>query len=298
MTNNIHDCIILGSGPAALTAGLYLGRSRNFPLIIEGPIPGGQLTTTYKVENYPGIEQIEGPELVSNMRKQATNFGCNFEVSTIISADFENNLIKIFSNNKSYETKSLIIATGSSHKELGVPGEREFHNAGVFTCFTCDGAFYQDEKVVIVGGGDTAFEACLYLSNICSEIILIHRSETFRGSKILLEKIQKLENVKIVTNSNITHIQGKGCVQSVRVNNEYDIECTGVCICVGHNPNTNIFKNWLELDSNGYIIKEKINIPGVFVCGDCCDPTYQQAAVAVGSGCIAAIDCTKYLNSF
>lgn len=298
--NKIYDSIIIGTGPAALTAGMYLGRSRNFPLIIEGPIPGGQLTTTYKVENYPGVDQIEGPELVAQMRLQAAKFGCEFESSTIDRVEFENSNIKLFSFDKMYQSKSVIIATGSSHKELGISGEREFHNSGVFTCFTCDGAFYQDEKVVIIGGGDTAFEACLYLSKICSEIVLVHRSEQFRGSKILLERIQKLDNVTIITNTKVLSIEGKDCVQSVKVESEkyiYNIECSGVCICIGHNPNTKIFEKWLELDNNGYIKKDQIKINGVFVCGDCCDPIYQQAAVAVGSGCMAAIDCTKYLTS-
>lgn len=296
-SRKVHNCIIIGSGVAGLTAGIYLGRAKLNPLIIEGILFGGQLSTTYKVENYPGVEQIEGPELIEIMRKQAISFGCKFIYDTVLTMDIDNNIFCLTTENNTFLSKSIVVATGSSHRKLLVPGEDEFHNKGVFSCFTCDGAFYEDRKVVVVGGGDTAFEACLYLSKICSEIILVHRSEKFRGSAILFERVKKLENVKIITNSNVTKINGDDLVTSVTINNDYEIECSGVCVCVGHTPNTKIFENILPLNNNGYIKKEEIKINGLFVCGDCCDPIYQQAVIAAGSGSIAAIDCTKYLNT-
>ena len=307
-----HKVIIIGSGPAGLTAALYSGRANLNPLIFEGHQPGGQLTITTEVENYPGFEHgIQGPELMDIMRKQAYRFGAKSVFRNITKVDFSNRPYKITDEEgKEYFAETVIVSTGASAKWLGLESEKVFMGYGVSSCATCDGFFFKGMKVVVVGGGDTAMEEASYLTRHASEVILIHRREEFRASKIMLDRAKGNPKIKFVLNTVIEEILGKiegvkKTVTGVRVKNVKsgevsEIACSGFFTAIGHEPNSKIFKGILDMDETGYLITKKstseTNVEGVFACGDVQDSYYRQAVTAAGTGCMAAIDAERYLE--
>lgn len=309
---NHYKVIIIGSGPAGLTAALYSGRASLNPLIFEGLQPGGQLTITTEVENYPGFEHgILGPELMDIMRKQAYRFGAKSVFRNIIKVDFSNRPYKICDEeDNEYTADTIIVSTGASAKWIGLESEKIFMGYGVSSCATCDGFFFRGMKVVVVGGGDTAMEEANYLTRHASEVILIHRRNEFRASKIMLERARKNPKIKFVLDTVVEEILGnieneKRSVTGVRVKNlktneVYNIECSGFFTAIGHEPNSKIFKGILDMDENGYLITKKstseTNVEGVFACGDVQDNYYRQAVTAAGTGCMAAIDAERYLE--
>lgn len=313
MSENHFKVLIIGSGPAGFTAGIYAARANLSPVIFEGAQPGGQLMITTDIENYPGFEHgIAGPVLMDTMRKQAQRVGASTIYKTIIKVDFSKKPFEVFSDdNNKYTADSVIIATGASARYLGIPSEQVYMGAGVSACATCDGFFFRNQKVVVVGGGDTAMEEATYLANLCSEVTLIHRREGFRASPAMLERAKKHPKIKFALNSVIEEVVGTNengrktvtgiKLKNVKTNEVIDHPCEGVFIAIGHDPNTKIFKDILNLDPAGYIITEKgctkTNIPGVFACGDAQDNHYRQAVTAAGTGCMAAKDAEQYLET-
>lgn len=300
----MYDAIILGSGPAGLTASIYTSRAGLKTLVVAGVMWGGQLMLTREVENFPGFENgILGPELMTAMRKQAERCGAEliFEHANIV--DFNSKPFKIIAGNKIYNTKTVIIATGASAKWLGLKSEVRLRGRGVSVCATCDGPFFKDKKVVVVGGGDTAMEEALFLSKIVSDVKVIHRRDKLRACNYLQEKAFANPKISFVWNSTITEILGKDRVEGVKLSNlvsekETVHKCDAVFLAIGYTPNTGIFKDQIELDQTGYIIVNegsRTNIDGVFVAGDVADYRYRQAIAAAGSGCKAALDAEKYL---
>ena len=310
-TQNHFKVLIIGSGPAGFTAAIYAARANLSPIIFEGTQPGGQLMITTDIENYPGFEHgIAGPILMDTMRKQAQRVGATTVFKTIIKVDFNKKPFEVYSDDGiKYTSETVIIATGASARYLGLPSEIEYMGAGVSACATCDGFFFRNQKVVVVGGGDTAMEEASYLANICSEVLLIHRREGFRASKIMLDRVKKHPKIKLMLNVVIDEVLGNKNIgtkavggvrlKNVQTNELFEHQCDGIFIAIGHEPNTKIFKGILEMDETGYLKTEKLstrtNIPGVFACGDAQDNYYRQAITAAGTGCMAAIDAEKYL---
>jgi len=311
-TGKHHKVIIIGSGPAGFTAAIYAARADLQPIIFEGTQPGGQLMITTEVENYPGFENgIMGPELMDVMRKQALRFGTKSFYKTITKADLSQNSFHLVADDGSeYTCDALIIATGASAKLLGLESEKKYMGFGVSACATCDGFFFKDQRVVVVGGGDTALEEAVYLTRHASEVTVVHRRDQFRASKIMQDKAFKNSKIKFEYDSVIDEIVGKEengnlsvtgvKLKNVKTGDIKDFPCEGVFMAIGHHPNTDIFKDQLEVDEVGYIITKKksteTNISGVFACGDAQDSLYRQAITAAGSGCMAAIDAEKYLE--
>ncbi len=302
----------MGTGCAGLTAAIYASRANLNPLIIEGAQPGGQLTTTSKVENFPGFpEGIDGFELMDRLRKQASRFGTRFTHDVISVAEFTDESKRLTSATKTYEAKSLIIATGASPRLLGVPGESEmFGGKGVTTCATCDGAFYRDMDVVVIGGGDSACEESLFLTRFCSRISLIHRRDQLRASPIMADRALNAEKIHPVWNTVVEEIlpddgeRVRGVtVRNAKSNEKREIPCRGVFLAIGHVPNTAPFQGVLNLDEEGYLVPEgssavHTRIPGVYAAGDCVDHIYRQAVTAAGMGCQAAIEAERWLAQF
>ncbi len=310
--NNIHKVIIIGSGPAGLTAALYTGRANLKPVVFEGLQPGGQLTITTEVENYPGFEHgIMGPELMDIMRKQAQRFGADCQFSFVDKVDFSSKPFKIYVDSKEYFANSVIIATGASAKLLGLPTEAEYMGFGVSACATCDGFFFKDQRIMVIGGGDTAMEEANYLTKFGKEVTIVHRRDEFRASKIMLDRARKNPKITLMPNTIMEEVlgvndNGKKIVTGARMKNvetgkTFNMEVEGIFLGIGHKPNTDIFKGQIDLEDNGYIKTSKVNtntnIPGVFACGDAQDHVYRQAVTAAGSGCMAAIDVERYLES-
>ena len=311
--------VILGSGPAGLTAAIYASRAQLEPLVIDGPQPGGQLTITTDVENYPGFRNgIMGPILMDEFREQALRFGTEIINVWIDRVDLSSRPFTLYGKESQdsddittlIKADSLIISTGASAKWLGVPGEEPVPEGlggnGVSACATCDGFFFRDRPIVVVGGGDTAMEEAMFLTKFASEVTVIHRKDTFRASKIMQERVLASDKIKVLWNTEVKEILGskETGVDSVRLyNNETKVETTfptkGVFIAIGHKPNTDLFKGVLDMDEVGYLKTEgrtmKTNIPGVFACGDAQDSYYRQAVTAAGTGCMAAIDAERYL---
>ena len=306
MKNKIYDCIIIGSGPSGYTASIYTKRAGLDVLMITGNVPGGQLTTTTEVENFPGfINGIDGNSLMDNMKQQSERFGLEIVIDSVTSVNFDNQPFIINTINNTYETKSVIISTGSSAKYLGLDSENHYlsNGGGVSTCATCDGFFYKDKNVVIVGAGDTACEEAIYLSKICNRVTLLVRSDKFKASTIMVDKVKTISNIDIKYNTEISEILGDGSVVSgVSTNNNETIDCDGVFIAIGHTPNSGVFKDYINVDEEGYIIRydgsTKTNIEGVFSSGDVSDKRYKQAITAAGSGCSSAMDVERFLNGF
>jgi thioredoxin reductase (NADPH) len=302
-------CLIIGSGPAAYTAAIYAARANLSPVMIEGLQPGGQLTTTTEVENFPGYPQgITGTEMMEDLRKQAERFGTDVRYGLITEVDFSQRPFKLKGDPKvEFEADSVIIATGATAKYLGLESEEKFKGRGVSACATCDGFFYRGKNVAVVGGGDSAAEEATYLAGLAKKVFLIIRKDYMRASKVMIERVEKTENIEILYNHSTKEVLGDdmGVTGALLYNNqtgeEKTIEIDGFFLAIGHTPNSKPFKNFLELDETGYIKTipgtAKTNIPGVFACGDVQDPVYRQAITAAGSGCMAAIDTEKFLAS-
>lgn len=310
--NNHYKVIIIGSGPAGYTAGLYASRANLNPLIFEGMQPGGQLTITTEVENYPGFEHgIQGPQLMDVMRKQVSRFGAEFLFRDVTAVDFSKRPFKVVSYDEEYFADSIIIATGASARLLGIESESKFMGFGVSACATCDGFFFKNQRVLVVGGGDTAMEEANYLTRHASEVILIHRREGFRASKIMLDRVMKNPKIKIMTNKVVKEVLGKEedgkktmtgvMLKDTTTGAEEELKADGLFIAIGHKPNTEIFKDVLKMDETGYLIVEpgttRTNIEGVFAAGDVADKHYRQAITAAGTGAMAAIDAERWLEN-
>ena len=304
-----RNVIIIGSGPAGYTAALYCARANLNPLIFEGNQPGGQLTITTDVENYPGFPNgIMGPELMDNFRDQAKRFGTEILSMNVDSVDLSSSPFIVNSGDKTYSAKSIIISTGASAKLLGLEVEKKLMGYGVSACATCDAFFYKDKKVFVVGGGDSAMEESTFLTKFASSVTILHRRDSFRASKIMQDKVFKNEKIDIMWNSSVIDMIGepdKNGLESIvvqdTVSNEVKtLACDGLFMGIGHKPNSDIFLNKIKLNESGYILTEnnstKTSVSGVFAAGDIMDPIYRQAITAAGSGCMAALDAEKYLE--
>lgn len=304
-------CIIIGSGPAGYTAAIYAARANMNPVLYQGMQPGGQLTTTNEVENFPGYpEGITGPEMMMQLQAQAKRFGTDVRDGYATKVDLSGEIKKVWINDTiEIHAKTVIISTGATAKYLGIPSEQHYlqMGGGVSACAVCDGFFYRNQEVVIVGAGDSACEEAHYLSQLCKKVTMLVRSDKFRASKIMEDRVRAVENIEILMNTEIDEVLGDGqIVNGVRVinnktNEKTEIPVTGVFVAIGHKPNTDIFVGQLEMDDTGYLITKgktsHTNIPGVFACGDVQDKDYRQAITAAGSGCIAALDAERYLAS-
>jgi thioredoxin reductase (NADPH) len=303
--NEAFEVIIIGSGPAGYTAGVYTSRAKLRTLIISGTLPGGQLMTTSEVENYPGFPNgIFGPELMMNMREQAERFGTVIVDDEVIRVDFSKRPFTIITHSKTYEAESVLICTGASPRKLGIEGEQQFAGRGVSYCATCDGPFFRGEDIVVVGGGDTALEEAAFLTKFGKSVKIIHRGESLRGSKILQQKAFENPKIHFLWNSVVADIKGDkkiGTIVIKDINNgkQQIIQAGGLFVAIGHEPNTAIFKGQLEMDDKGYIIlksQTKTSVEGVFAAGDVHDYRYRQAVTAAGFGCMAALDVEKWLT--
>lgn len=309
---NHHKIIIVGSGPAGLTAALYSARANMKPVVFEGLQPGGQLTITTEVENFPGFEHgIQGPQLMEIMRKQAMRFGADCRYQEITKVDFSKRPFTLWSYDDVYTADAVIISTGASAKLLGLESEKKFMGFGVSACATCDGFFFRNQKVLVVGGGDTALEEANYLTHHASEVTVIHRRDEFRASKVMIERTQKNPKVKFLLNKVVEEVlgtddNGRKSMTGVRLKDTKtgelsDLAADGLFIAIGHQPNTSLFTGVLDLDANGYILPKPgstyTNIEGVFAAGDVADSKYRQAVTAAGSGCMAAIDAERWLEA-
>lgn len=304
-------CLIIGSGPAGYTAAIYAGRANLSPVLYAGLQPGGQLTTTTDVENFPGYPSgIAGPELMEDLRKQAERFNADLRYGVATAADLSEAPYKItIDGEKVIETDTLIIATGAAAKYLGLEDEKKFAGMGVSACATCDGFFYRKKTVAVVGGGDTACEEAVYLAGLAAKVYLIVRKPYLRASKIMQERVQKHEKIEVLFEHNAVGLYGEHGVEGVHLvkrvgepdEERYDLAIDGFFLAIGHKPNSDIFASYLDLDEIGYILTEpgtpRTKIPGVFAAGDVADPHYRQAITAAGTGCQAAIEAERYLSS-
>src|SRR5918995_3961153 len=303
--SQIYDVVIIGSGPAGYTAGIYTSRAMLKTRIVSGTLPGGQLMTTSEVENYPGFPNgIFGPELMMNMRQQAERFGTCIVDDEVIRVDFNKTPFEITSHSETCEAHSVIICTGASPRKLGIPSEEQFAGRGVSYCATCDGPFFKGENIVVVGGGDTALEEATFLTKFGRSVRIIHRRNYLRASKILQQKALENPKIEFIWNNVVADIKGNNKISTVLIKDintgkERTIETGGLFVAIGHEPNTAIFKGQLELDDKGYILLKqhtKTSVEGVFAAGDVHDHRYRQAVTAGGFGCMAAIDVEKWLS--
>ncbi|MGB3774568.1 MAG: thioredoxin-disulfide reductase [Leeuwenhoekiella sp.] len=309
MESEYIKCLIIGSGPAGYTAAIYAARADLKPIMYTGMEPGGQLTTTTEVDNFPGYpEGIDGPTMMVQMQQQAERFGTEVRIGMATEVKLSDELGGLhrvtIDNEKMLETHCIIISTGASAKYLGLPSEQKLRGGGVSACAVCDGFFYKNQKVAIVGGGDTAAEEATYLANICEHVTMLVRKEEMRASKAMQHRVNSRKNITVLYNTEVDEVIGDQVVEGLRmINNETkekeEIEITGLFIAIGHKPNTDIFKNQLEMDQTGYLItapkSTKTSKPGVFASGDVQDKDYRQAITAAGTGCMAALDAERYL---
>ena len=306
---NHHKVIILGSGPAGLTAAIYTARANLNPLLIHGPLAGGQLTTTTDVENFPGFpDGIMGPELMQLMEKQAVRFGTTIAVDTIVKADVTQRPIKLEGQSGTYTCDSLIISTGAAPKYIGAQNERELLGYGVSTCATCDGAFFRNKVITVVGGGDSACEEASFLTRFASKLYLIHRRDALRASKIMQDRVLSNPKIEVLWNKGVVAVEGSKkdgvtalVLEDTKTKERSTLPADALFVAIGHTPNSNLFQGQLEMDENGYLIHKadspETNVPGVFVSGDVQDHVFRQAITAAGSGCQAAISAERYLES-
>jgi thioredoxin reductase (NADPH) len=304
------NTIIIGSGPAGYTAAIYAARADLKPIIYTGLEPGGQLTTTTEVDNFPGYPQgIDGPTMMNELKEQAERFGTKVEIDFISKVDFSKDkggIHKLYTQNgDEIKSKTVIISTGASAKYLGLPSEQRLIGGGVSACAVCDGFFYKNQDVAIVGGGDTAIEEATYLAKICTNVTMLVRKDHFRASKAMQNRLSNFDNIKVLFNHEVEEVIGENVVDGLKIKNNLtndisELEITGLFIAIGHSPNTDIFKGLVDMDESGYILTDKIstktNIPGVFAAGDVQDKDYRQAITAAGTGCMAALDAERYLQ--
>jgi thioredoxin reductase (NADPH) len=300
-----YDVIIIGAGPAGYTAGIYCARARHDTLILSGVLPGGQLVNTTEVENYPGFENgIMGPDLMITMKKQTQRMGATIIDDEVVNVDFRHKPFKILTASEEYESRAVIIATGASPRKLGLAGETTFGGKGVSYCATCDGPFFRNQELIVAGGGDSAIEEATFLTKFASKVHLVHRRDQLRASKVMQERAFSNKKIQFHWDSEIVDIVGDQKVQKATLNNIKTQEKTilnvgGIFVAIGHTPNTKIFENQVELDSQGYVVLKdhtRTNVEGVFAAGDVHDHRYRQAITAAGYGCMAAIDVDKYLT--
>ncbi len=311
MADNHHKVIIIGSGPAGLTAAVYAGRANLHPLVFEGLQPGGQLTITTEVENYPGFPKgVMGPEMMELFREQAQRFGADTQFKEVTAVDFSKRPFKVVVDDKEFFSETVIVATGASAKLLNIPSEAEYMGYGVSACATCDGFFFKNQEVFVVGGGDTAMEEASFLTKFASKVTIVHRRDQFRASKIMQERVLKNPKVSVVWNSIVDEVlgeqlNGKKTVTGLKLKNVTTgkitpVKAGGLFMAIGHQPNTQLFKGILEMDQKEYLKVQpgstRTNIPGVFAAGDVADSYYRQAVTAAGSGCMAAIDAERFLE--
>lgn len=309
MSENKTKCLIIGSGPAGYTAAIYTSRANLSPILYEGLQPGGQLTITTEVENFPGYpEGVTGPQLMEDLRRQAERFGTDMRAGLVTSVDFNKKPFEAtIEDGPVIKADTIIIATGASAKYLGLPDEKKYNGLGVSACATCDGFFYRKKTVAVVGGGDTACEEALYLSNLASKVYMIVRKDYLRASQVMQKRVFDKENIEVLFNTNTLGLYGEEFLEGAHLvehkgtdkEREFDITIDGFFLAIGHKPNTDIFRDFINLDETGYIKLEgptsATNIPGVFAAGDVADPRYRQAISAAGMGCRAALDVEKYL---
>ncbi|MBL7545250.1 MAG: thioredoxin-disulfide reductase [Bdellovibrionaceae bacterium] len=305
---SVENVIIIGSGPAGLTAAIYAARANLKPLMIEGEEAGGQLMITTDVENFPGFEHgLPGPDLIAVMRNQAKRFETRFITKNVTKVDFSQRPFKVWIRDQEYQAKTVIISTGAKAKLLGLPSEKQYMSRGVSACATCDGAFFRNVNVGVVGGGDTAMEEANFLTRFASKVYIFHRRDSFRASKIMVERAMKNPKIEVIWNSEITEVLGDGkkmnavIVNDTKTNEKRQMSLDGLFIAIGHKPNTELFQGVLDMDETGYL-KTKLgstytNIPGVFASGDVQDPVYRQAITAAGTGCMASIDAERWLEA-
>ena len=305
----IHKTIIIGSGPAGLTAAIYAGRANLKPIVFEGNQPGGQLTITTDVENFPGFpDGVMGPEMMDLFRNQAKKFGAECFFKHVTKVDFSSKPFKVYVGDEEFLSETVILSTGASARMLGLEAEKDLMGYGISTCATCDGYFFKDKEIVVVGGGDSAMEEASFLTKFAKKVTIIHRREVFKASKIMLERARNNPKINIMVNKSILDIKGnqKDGVSSIILKDAIDgketvFNCEGVFYGIGHIPNTDFLSMFLDVDENGYIITKadstRTNIDGIFACGDVQDSHYRQAITAAGSGCMAAIDAEKFLEN-
>ncbi len=305
----VRDVVIVGSGPAGLTAAIYLARARLAPLCIEGLARGGQLMLTSEVENYPGFEHgIQGPELMDQFRRQAERFGTEFLQDDVVSVDFSKRPFTVKTSGESFSARAVVISTGASARMLGLPSEAKLLGRGVTTCATCDGAFYRDRPVAVVGGGDSAMEEANFLTRFASKVHLVHRRDQFRASRIMLDRVKANPKIEIHLWRDVQEVlaDAKNKVRGVLLKDPRDgkteeLAVDGFFLAIGHVPNTKLFRGQIDVDANGYIVcapdSSRTSLEGVFACGDCVDHVYRQAITAAGMGCRAAIDAERWLEA-
>jgi thioredoxin reductase (NADPH) len=305
MTSTVHDVIIIGSGPAGYTAAVYAARAQLKPLVFEGTQFGGALMTTTEVENYPGFRDgITGPELMDEMREQALRFGADLRMEDADAVSLDGPVKTVTVGDETYQARAVILAMGAAARHLGVPGEEALIGMGVSTCATCDGFFFRDQDIAVVGGGDSAMEEATFLTRFARSVTLIHRRDEFRASRIMLDRARANEKIKFLTNSQVTAIEGDPKVTGVRVRNivtgeESELAVTGVFVAIGHDPRSDLVRGQVDLDPEGYVLVKgrttTTSVDGVFAAGDLVDHTYRQAITAAGTGCSASIDAERWL---
>ena len=306
-TSSIHDVIVIGSGPAGYTAAIYAARANLAPVVFEGTSFGGALMTTTEVENFPGFKQgITGPELMDEMREQALRFGADLQMEDVEAVDLDGPIKTVTTGGgEVYRARAVILAMGAAARYLGVPGEQELLGRGVSACATCDGFFFRDQDIAVIGGGDSAMEEATFLTKFARSVTLVHRRNEFRASRIMLDRARANEKIKFLTNTQVVAVEGEGTVSGLRVRSvdtdeEYTLPVTGVFVAIGHDPRSKLVRGVVELDSDGYVLVQgrttATSLDGVFAAGDLVDHTYRQAITAAGMGCSAAIDAERWLT--